>query len=130
MGCALYTNNTTNAALAANAQVPFGSTIHRKGRALTLEGNEIAIRGGCNDYAHVSGVANLVATEAGDVQLTIYVDGVAALTVGDTAAAAGDYVAIPFDIVVKGGCCGVRRMTARVGEAVTVAAFPVTVTTV
>lgn len=130
MGCALYTNNTTGATLNADAQIPFGSTIHRKGRAATLEGNEIVVRGGCNDYAIVSGTANLTAAAAGDVLVTVYVDNVSMLTVGATAAAIGDYLAIPFELVLKGNCCGMHRVTARTSAAVTVASFPVTVQTV
>lgn len=125
MSCVLYTNNTTGASLAANAQIPFGSTIHRKGRAAVLDGNDILVRGGCNDYSSISGTACLVAVAAGDVALEIIVDGVTALTMTATAAAAGAYVCIPFSLSLKGTCCGQHVVTARVSADVTVSAFPV-----
>lgn len=129
MSCLLYTNNTTGATFAANAQIPFGSTVHRMGRAATLDGNDIVVRGGCNCYATVDGVANLSATAAGDVTLTVLVDGVAAQSVTVTAATAGDFVAIPFKLVLKGNCCGSRRITTTVDAAMTLASFPVVVET-
>ena len=128
MSCLLYTNNTTGATFAANAQIPFGSTIHRKGRAATLEGNEIFVRGGCNSYATVRGVANLTATAAGVVTVTVLVDGVAVQSVAVTATAGGT-VAIPLELVVKGNCCGVRRIAATVDAASTLVSFPVVVET-
>ena len=102
MGCVLYTNNTSGTVLAANAQIPFGTIIHRKGRAANFDGNEIVVHGGCNDYAAISGVANLIAGGAGDMTVTIIVDGTPALAISQTAAAEGDYVAIPFELVLKG----------------------------
>lgn len=129
MSCLLNTNNTSMPLLAAGAQIPFGSVIHRKGRAVTLEGNEIFVRGGCNDYATVTGSVNLVPTAEGEVAVTLLVDGVAQLTVTGTAGAAGDYVNLPFVLSVKGSCCGLRRITATVSAAATVAAFPVVVET-
>lgn len=130
MSCVLYTDNTSNALLADNAQVPFGSVVHRKGRAVTLEGNEIAIRGGCNSYAKVSGVLNLAVTAQGEEVVTLYVDGVAVEAITVTVAAGGDYVAIPFALVVKGNYCGVHRLTVRISAGGTLASFPVEVETV
>ena len=129
MSCLLYTNNTTGATLAANAQIPFGSTIHRRGRAATLDGNEIVVRGGCNCYAKVEGVANVAPTAEGEVTVTVFVDGVSAQTMTVTAGAAGDSVAIPFTLAIKGGCCGLHRLTVGVDVAVTLISFPVIVET-
>lgn len=129
MSCVLYTNNTSGAALAANSQISFGSTIHRKGRAIVLDGNDILVRGGCNDYATMTGVACLVATAAGEIALDIIVDGVSALTMTATATAADDYVCIPFTLTLKGVCCGQHVVTARVSAAATISAFPVTTRT-
>ncbi len=129
MGCLLNTNNTSLPLLAANAQIPFGSVIHRKGRAITLEGNEIFVRGGCNDYAKVTGNVNFAPTAGGEVAVTVSVDGTPALTVTETAGAGGDYINLPFALSVKGSCCGFRRITATVSAAGTVAAFPVVVET-
>ena len=125
MSCVLFTNNTTGAAIEADAQIPFGTIVHRKGRGAVLENNVIIVRGGCNDYSTMSGVANLVAAAAGDIAITVSVDGVNALTVTTTAVAEGDYVAIPFDLVLKGNCCGPHRITVSVNAACNVSSFPV-----
>lgn len=124
MSCLLFTNNLTNAMLAANAQIPFGSVIHRKGRAITLDGNEVMVRGGCNDYATVTGVVNATATTAGDVTVTAYVDGIQKAAVTATAAAAGDFVAIPIVFAIKGTCCDAHRVTLGTDAAVTLVSVP------
>lgn len=124
MSCLLFTNNATNAVLTANAQIPFGSVIHRKGSAITLKGNEVIARGGCNDYATVSGVVNCTATEVGEVTVTAYVDGVAKASSTVTATAAGDNVALPLTFAIKGSCCGVRRVTLGTDAAITLASLP------
>lgn len=124
MSCLLFTNNATNAVLTANAQIPFGSVTHRKGRAITLVGNEVVVRGGCNDYAIVNGVVNAAATADGEVTVTAYVDGVAKASVTVTAAAAGDSIAIPVTFALKGSCCGMRRVTLGTSAGITLISVP------
>lgn len=127
MSCLLYTNNTTGPALTAGAQIPFGSTVHRRGRANTLEGNNVIIRGGCSSYAHVTATPNLAATAEGEVSVTALIDGNAVQTKTVTAGAGGDYVIVPLDFVVRGGCDGMHVLTFTVSAACTLASFPVTV---
>lgn len=125
MSALLFTNNVTNVTLNANAQIPLGSTTHRKGTAAQLENNEIVIRMGCSHYATLKGVVNLAPTAEGEVPVNVLVDGSVAETITVTAAAGGDYVAVPFVIVVKGNCCGMRRVTLTVGAASTLVAVPI-----
>ena len=124
MSCVLYTNYSSTTALTGS--VPFGSTVHRKGRMATLETQGIVVRGGCNDYATVRGTLNAVATDAGEVTLTVMVDNLPDREVTVTAAAGG-YIAIPFELALKGCCCGRHVITCTVDAEVTVSSFTVIV---
>lgn len=124
MSCLLYTNNLTGAVITADAQVPFGSTTHRMGTAARLENGEIVLRMGCNGYASISGIANVTPTAEGEVTLTVLVDGTTKQSITVTAAAAGDSIAIPFGLAVKGNCCGIRRVTVALSAAATLLSLP------
>lgn len=128
MSCILFTNNLSKAAIAADAQVSFGTTIHRKGTAARLENGEIVIRMGCSGYAVISGVANVAPTAEGEISLTITENGNAIQTITVTAGAAGDSVAIPFEVVIKGNCCNIANVAASVSAAATLISMPVTTT--
>lgn len=130
MGCVLYTNNLTGATFASGAMVPFGSVIHRKGRAATLEGNEVFVRGGCNSYATMRGFLNCAATTEGEVTAVVSVDGTPEQSVTVTAAAAGDQIAIPVDVVLKGVCCGFHRIAIGITDGITLVSMPMVFETV
>ena len=94
---AIYTSNTTAAALDAGSIIPLGNTVRRFGCAVRQDGNAIALQG--QGYYLVMVSATLTATAAGPLSLTAQKDGVALIgaTASETAAAAGLVnLSVPF----------------------------------
>lgn len=94
---AIYTSNTTAAALDAGSIIPLGNTVRRFGCAVRQDGNAIALQG--QGYYLVTVSATLTATAAGPLSLTAQKDGVPVIgaTASETAAAAGLVnLSVPF----------------------------------
>jgi len=124
MSCnsAIYTANTSEEALLAGAQIPFGSTIRRFGRFANVNGSDIVIGNCCSDegcgYYDCDCSVTLEPTEAGNVSAQLYLNGqpyVGAFATG-TAAAAGDPVTLSFGAIVRlFGCCRQGTLQVRLG---------------
>ena len=86
---AIYTANTTAAALDAGSIIPLGNTVRRFGCAVRQDGNAIALQG--QGYYLITVSATLTATAAGSLSLTAQKDGVPVIgaTASEAAAAAG-----------------------------------------
>lgn len=106
MSCkaAIYTVNSGTQAVALNGTISLGSIIRRFGCGINLNGNGITIDEG--GYFDVDATITVSPTAAGTVTVQMLKDGVAVpgATVSGTAAAAGDFVNIPIDALVR-ECC-------------------------
>lgn len=134
MSCnsAIYTVNASGVAITPPdgqfAQIPFGSVIRRFGKAVQLDGGSILCCG--SGYYDVDIDANLVPTAEGEISIQLFQDGVAVpgtlKTI--TAAAAGDYILVPVDTLVRNcGCDCNSALTLGVNAACTVASLTATV---
>lgn len=75
MKAAIYTANTTSAALGADSTIPLGAIIRRFGCGLDLNGNGINLMGAGYYAVHAS--ISYTPTAAGPVTVTLLSDGVA-----------------------------------------------------
>ena len=125
MSCnsALYTANTSEQALAANAQIPFGSIVRRFGRFCNVEGSDVII-GDCmskdgQGYYSVDCSITLEPTAIGNVSAQLYVNGQPYSGAVQTgyAAAAGNPVPLSFTATVRlFGCCNLATLQVRLGD--------------
>lgn len=124
MSCnsAIYTANTSEQALLAGAQIPFGSIIRRFGRYVNINGSDIVIGDCCskdgNGYYAIDCSVTLEPTAIGNVTAQLYVNGkpYPALQTG-YAAAAGNPVPLSFPAVVRlYGCCNLATLQIRLGD--------------
>ncbi len=125
MSCnsAIYTANTSEQALLAGAQIPFGSIIRRFGRYVNVNGSDIVIGDCCskdgNGYYAIDCSVTLEPTAIGNVTAQLYVNGEpypGALQTGYTAAA-GNPVPLSFPAVVRlYGCCNLATLQIRLGD--------------
>ena len=101
----IYTVNGNPQEVIADGAVSLGTVIRRYGCNLALSGDGIVARGA--GYYTIDGSLTVVPTAAGEITATMYRDGVAipGATATVTAAAAGDYVALPIVGVVRETCC-------------------------
>ena len=102
---AIYTVNSSSPALAADAQIPFGSVIRRFGCNCQLDGDSISIRGG--GYFYVSASISVQPTEAGEISAQLYKDGTAVPGAVSTGAAdtAGNPVPLSIGCLVRNCGC-------------------------
>lgn len=119
MSCnsAIYTVNQTGAALAANAQVPFGSAIRRFGKNLRLDGDSITVCG--SGYYDLEVSATIEPTAAGPVTIQAYLNGspIQGAFATETAAAAGDAVNPCISCMFRISCCDSSDvLTLRLGD--------------
>lgn len=125
MSCnsALYTANTSEQALLANAQIPFGTIVRRFGRFCNVQGSDVVI-GDCrskdgNGYYNVDCSVTLEPAAIGSVSAQLYVNGEPYLGAVQTgyAATAGNPVPLSFTATVRlFGCCNLTTLQVRLGD--------------
>lgn len=125
MSCnsALYTANTSEQELAANAQIPFGSIVRRFGRFCNVLGSDVVI-GDCNSkegngYYNVDCSVTLEPTAIGNVSAQLYVNGqpYPGAMATEYSATAGNPVNLSFPTTVRlFGCCNLATLQVRLGE--------------
>lgn len=125
MSCnsALYTANTSEQALLANAQIPFGTIVRRFGRFCNVQGSDVVIGDCCskdgNGYYNVDCSVTLEPAEIGSVSAQLYVNGEpypGAIQTG-YAAAEGNPVPLSFAATVRlFGFCNLATLQVRLGE--------------
>ena len=100
----IYTANQSVQDVAIDGVFNLGTIIRRFGPNLNLAGNGIQICGG--GYYDIDASFTLTPAAAGDLTVTAYLDNVAipGATATGSAAAAGDYVNLSIDGVVREGC--------------------------
>ena len=101
---AIYTVNQSVQDVAVDGVFNLGTVVRRFGPNLNLVGNSIQICG--NGYYDIDASFTLTPAAAGDLTVTAYVDNVAVPggTATGTAAAAGDFVNLSIDAIVREGC--------------------------
>lgn len=106
MSCksAIYTVNTGTQTVQAGGAIDLGSIIRRFGCALSLSGNGVALM--APGYYRVGISLTVAPAAAGAVTATLLQDGVAVAgaAASETAAAAGDEVALPITALVRVPC--------------------------
>lgn len=119
---AIYTENTTDQALLANAQIPFGSIIRRFGRYCDVNGSDIVIGDCCskngNGYYMVDCSVTLEPTAIGNVSAQLYMNGRPyTAPVSGYSAAAGNPVNLKLCPVVRlFGECNLATLQVRLGD--------------
>lgn len=108
---AIYTVNS-NAAIAANGTVPFGSIIRRFGQCVNLDGSDITVCG--QGYYDVECSVTLLPVAAGNIGIQLYADGspvpgANAQGVG----AAGSPLNLFISSLVRQKCCGATSLSLR-----------------
>lgn len=100
----LYTVNSSAQNVNVDGVIVPGTVIRRFGPNLNLSGNAIQIAG--NGYYKIGANFVISPTEAGDVTVTAYIDGVAVpgATASGTAAAANDFVTLSIGAVFRQAC--------------------------
>jgi hypothetical protein len=125
MSCnsALYTANTSEQELLANAQIPFGTIVRRFGRFCNIQGSDVVIGDCCskdgNGYYSVDCSVTLEPTAIGNVSAQLYVNGEAYPGAQATgySATAGNPVNLSFPAVVRlYGCCNLATLQIRLGD--------------
>lgn len=115
----IYTAMTTPVDVLAGGTIPLGTIIRRYG-CIAQNGDGIALNE--TAYYDVSANVTVTATEAGDISVTLLVNGTpypGAIATA-TATAAGTVV-LPIDAIVRVGCCdGVKSLTLQLSAAGTV----------
>lgn len=125
MSCnsALYTANTSEQAILANAQIPFGTIVRRFGRFCDVNGSDVVIGDCCtrdgNGYYKVNCSVTLEPTAIGNVSVQLYLNGepyTGAVATGYSAAE-GNPVNLSFPAIVRlYGCCNRATLQVRLGE--------------
>lgn len=116
MKSAIYTANTTAAAIGEGATLPLGAIIRRFGGALDLNGNGINLME--MGYYAIRASVSYTPTDAGNVTLTLLADGVA--VPGATAtvtATAGATVNLSIVGMVKRCCNGAGTIVLTINQA-------------
>lgn len=111
MACnsAIYTVNS-NANVAANGTIPFGSIIRRFGQSVQLDGSDITVCG--QGYYDVDCSVTLLPVAAGNIGIQLYADG--APVPGANAQGVG-VAASPLNLsitsLVRQKCCGASSLS-------------------
>ena len=137
MSCnsAIYTANTSEQAILANAQIPFGTIVRRFGRFANVQGSDIVIGDCCsrdgNGYYECNCSVTLEPAAIGSVTAQLYLNGEpypGAIATGYSATA-GNPVNLSFPAIVRlFGCCNLGTLQVRLGdEAATVTNMAFTV---
>ncbi|MBR3160999.1 MAG: hypothetical protein IKF14_18410 [Atopobiaceae bacterium] len=113
MSCksAIHTVNT-NADVAANGQIPFGSIVRRFGQDVDLQGSDIVCCG--RGYYDCDCSVTLAPVAAGDVGIQLYADGnpiPGAFAQGT--GTAGDPLNLCVTALVRQRCCGATSVSLR-----------------
>ena len=101
----IQTANQSPQTVAVDGIISLGTTIRRYGCGLRLVGNGIEIQG--DGYYEFVGSVSVAPTEAGEVTVALYENGVqipGAIATA-TAAAAEDSVALPLVTTIRRPCC-------------------------
>lgn len=101
----IQTANQSSQTVAEGSTISLGSVLRRFGCNCRLNGNAIEIEG--TGYYTITGSVTLAPTEAGDVSVAIFENGVqvsGAVATGSVTTA-GNSVALPIVTTVRQGCC-------------------------
>ena len=100
----IYTANTSNQVLAIDGIINQGTVVRRFGPNLALSGNAIQIAGA--GYYDIDASFVVAPTAAGEVTITAFLNNVAipGATATATVAAAGDFVTLPINAVIREAC--------------------------
>lgn len=116
MKAAIYTANTTAAALGANSTIPLGAIIRRFGCGLDLNGNGINLME--KGYYAVDASISYTPTAAGQLTVTLLADGVAVPgAVATVTGIAGSTANLHIVGMVKRCCEGAGTLTLIVNQA-------------
>ena len=102
----IQTANTLAQEVAVNGIISPGAVIRRFGCNLALNNTNIVARGA--GYFTITGAVTVTPTEAGDVQIGVYVNGVqvpGAVAKG-TVSAVGNSITLPLVTTIRKNCCG------------------------
>jgi hypothetical protein len=101
----IQTASQSSLALEAGAVIPLGSVIRRYGCNCRLNGNSVEIEG--EGYYEIDGTITLQPTEAGNVSVALYENGVVipGTTVTGTVAAISDSITLPIVGTIRESCC-------------------------
>lgn len=115
MNAAIYTANTTAAALGADSIVPLGAIVRRFGCALDLNGNGINLME--KGYYAVDASISYTPTAAGELTVTMMADGVAVPgAVATVTGVAGSAANLHVVGMVKRCCAGAGTLTLMVNQ--------------
>ena len=125
---AMYVVNNATQEVAVNGTINPGSIIRRFGQCIGLSGNGIQLNSG--GYYSVNSSISLSATEAGEVTVSVFKNGIAipGATATVTAAAAGDILNLSIDTLIRKFECGYNPGPTSLTFVVT--GVPVTVTNI
>lgn len=101
----IQTANQSSQTVAEGSTISLGSVLRRFGCNCRLNGNAIEIEG--TGYYTITGSVTLAPTEAGDVSVAIFENGVqvsGAVATGSVTTS-GNSVALPIVTTVRQGCC-------------------------